>query len=84
MQSPYKSFFLQPASPKHRHYEVLRARFIEELSHADIARHFSLNTMTVSSIIRDFKHDIDNDSPVGSSARQRKCSEISFNMSNLG
>jgi hypothetical protein len=64
MHASYKSFFLQPASPKHRHYEVLRARFVEELSHADIARRFSLSTNTVSSIIRDFKHDIDNDIPV--------------------
>ncbi len=64
MHSSYKSFFLQPSSPQHRHYEILRARFVEGLRHADIAQRFSMSVLSVNSIIRDFKHAIDNDVPV--------------------
>jgi hypothetical protein len=64
MPSPYQSFFLHPTSPQHLHYEVLRARFVDGLSHADIAQRFSISPFTVGSLVRDFKHDLENDIPV--------------------
>ena len=57
----YRAFFLQPRSPRHRRYEVLRARFVEGMSIKQIAKCFGLSALTVDSQIRDFKRDVDRD-----------------------
>jgi hypothetical protein len=62
--SPYARFFLQPELPRHRHYEVLRARFIEELTIKQIAHRFALSPLSVQSLIRDFKRDYDRTEPM--------------------
>ena len=73
MSSPdsYRAFFLQPRSPRHRRYEVLRARFVDNLSIKQIAARFGLSALTVDSQIRDFKRDMDREEPPVFFARLR-------------
>jgi len=55
----YRSFFLHPESPRHRHYELLRARFVEGLAVKEIAARFALSPLSVQTRIRDFKRERD-------------------------
>lgn len=52
---PYRDFFLNPALPKQRHYEILRAFFVDRLTAPAIAHRFGVNTGSVYALIRDFK-----------------------------
>jgi hypothetical protein len=56
---PCRRFFLEPAQPLQRRYEVLRAFFVERRPQADIAAHFGLTLATVRSLIRDFRTQMD-------------------------
>jgi transposase len=51
----YRDFFLQPTLPRHRTYEILRARFVDGLPVKEIARRFGSPPQTVQTFIRDFK-----------------------------
>ena len=53
----YREFFAQPALPRHRRYEVLRAWFVEELPAQAIAGRFGISVQSVYSQVRDFKRD---------------------------
>jgi len=55
----YRDFFMQPALPRHRTYEILRARFVEELPVKEIARRFASTPQTVQTFIRDFRRACD-------------------------
>jgi transposase len=55
----YRSFFLHPESPRHRHYELLRARFVEGLAVKEIAARFAMSPLSVQTRIRDFKRERD-------------------------
>jgi hypothetical protein len=55
----YAAFFLKPALPVHRRYEALRARLVEGLPLAVVAQRFGLTSLTVQSLVRDFKRDRD-------------------------
>ena len=57
MQTPetYRDFFLQPSLPRHRTYEILRARFVQGLPVKEIARRFGRPPQTVQTVIRDFR-----------------------------
>jgi len=57
--NPYKDFFLEPVASRHRHYECLRARFVEGRPIQDIADRFGLTFNTVQSRVRDFKAALD-------------------------
>ena len=50
-----RRYFLEPAQPLHRRYEVLRAFFVERRPQAEIAARFGLTTATVQSLVRDFR-----------------------------
>ena len=50
-----RQFFLEPALPLHRRYEVLRAFFVDGRTQADLAAQFGLTTATVQSLVRDFR-----------------------------
>jgi len=56
---PYATFFLEPRLPRHRHYEILRARFVEGCRVRVIAERFGLSELSVESMIRDFKAAMD-------------------------
>lgn len=60
----YQDFFLKPQLPRHKRYEVLRARFVEKKSMADIARLFTIPIYTVQTMIRDFRKELDNDNDI--------------------
>lgn len=51
----YRDFFLQPSLPRHRIYEMLRARFVEGQPVKKIARRFGRPPQTVQTLVRDFK-----------------------------
>ncbi len=51
----YEKFFLEPNSPRHKHYEILRARFVEKLPVKEVAKKFNIKFYTVQTCIRDFK-----------------------------
>ena len=53
----YSDFFLNPICAKHKHYEILRARFVEKLSVNEISNKYGSTFFTVQSIIRNFKRD---------------------------
>jgi len=52
---PYRDFFLNPQMPRHRRYEALRMRFVENRPIKEIARRFHLSPTTVQTQMRDFK-----------------------------
>jgi transposase len=56
---PYASFFLQAKSPRHRYYEMMRARFVEGMAVKEIAKRFGASFNTVQSRIRDYKKGVD-------------------------
>jgi hypothetical protein len=53
-----RRFFLDPAQPLQRRYEVLRAFFVERRSQADISAQFGLRPSTVQSLVRDFRAQV--------------------------
>jgi len=57
---PYKDFFLHPKSPRHCHYEILRARFVEKKKYKEIANEFGKSVYTIQSYCQSFKSDLDN------------------------
>jgi len=57
--NPYEGFFLEPESTRHKHYEIVRARFVEHTPVKDIAKRFGMSFYTVQSRIRDFKAALD-------------------------
>ena len=50
-----RRFFAEPDHPQQRHYEIVRAYFLENRSLQQIAEQFGLNYYTVRSVIRDFR-----------------------------
>ena len=56
---PYRIFFLDPQSPRQKHYEILRARFVDQLPVKTIAKKFKSKFNSVQSCIRDFKKNFD-------------------------
>lgn len=56
---PYRNFFLKPQIPRQKLYEILRARFIDELPIKAIAKKFCCSFNTAQSQIRDFKNQFD-------------------------
>ena len=56
---PYRDFFVNPTSTRHKHYEILRARFVEKRRVKGIAKSFGLSHYTVQSRVRDFKAAVD-------------------------
>ena len=58
---PYRNFFLEPKSARQKHYEILRARFIEELPVKKISKKFNIKFNTVQTCIRNFKKDFENE-----------------------
>jgi len=60
---PYQAFFLKPVLPRHRRYELVRARFVEHLPAKEIAARFGVSELTVRSQVRDFKRACDAGAP---------------------
>jgi transposase len=60
----YRKFFLSPALPRHRRYEMLRARFVEGCAVKEIASRFGVSPLTVESQIRDFKQGMEKGHPM--------------------
>jgi len=60
----YREFFLSPTLPRHRRYEMLRARFVEGCPVKEIAARFEVSPLTVESQIRDFKHGMEKGKPM--------------------
>ena len=58
---PYHNFFLEPKSPRQKHYEILRARFVDEMPVKKISKKFNIKFNTVETCIRDFKKDSENE-----------------------
>lgn len=50
-----RGFFLTPEEPSHRHYEALRALFVDHLSPAEAASNFGLARSTFYALVRDFR-----------------------------
>ena len=50
-----RAFFDQPAHPRQRRYEILRAFFVDQLSAAEVARRFACSRHAVYSVVRDFR-----------------------------
>lgn len=48
-------FFTEPTQTLHRHYEILRAHFVEQRPLQAIAEQFDLNYYTVRSLVRAFR-----------------------------
>jgi hypothetical protein len=53
------AFFTAPSGVAHRHYEALRAYFVEEASAAAVAERFGYAPSTVVAMVRDFSADAD-------------------------
>ena len=56
-------FFLSPALPQQKQYEALRAFFIDRVAAAEIAARFGYSTLTVYSLIRDFRRELGSGNP---------------------
>lgn len=56
-------FFLSPALPQQKQYEALRAFFIDRVAAAEIAVRFGYSTLTVYSLIRDFRRALGSGNP---------------------
>src|SRR5438876_10283478 len=54
-----KRFFLEPSNSAQRHYEALRAFFIEELPSAEAAKRFGYTPGSFRVLVHDFRHDPD-------------------------
>src|SRR5580700_10665228 len=57
--SKCRNFFLQPANPKHRMYEALRAYFVEGRPSAEVARDFSYSAGSFQVLCHHFRRDPD-------------------------
>ena len=55
---PPDQFFLSPVLPQQKQYEALRAFFIDRVKVAEIASRFGYSTLTVYSLIRDFRREL--------------------------
>jgi hypothetical protein len=53
----FRNFFLEPASPKHRQYEALRAYFVESLPSDEVARRFGYDPVSFRVLCTHFRHD---------------------------
>lgn len=51
-------FFTEPIQTLHRHYEILRAYFVEQRPLAALAEQFGLNFYTVRSLVRTFRTQV--------------------------
>ena len=51
-------FFLSPVLPQQKQYEALRAFFIDRVMVAEIASRFGYSTLTMYSLIRDFRREL--------------------------
>ena len=56
-------FFLSPALPQQKQYEALRAFFIDRVMVAEIASRFGYSTLTMYSLIRDFRRELGTGNP---------------------
>jgi len=56
---PYRDFFENPTVTRQKHYEILRARFVEKRRIKDIAQSFAMSPFTVQALVRDFKANVD-------------------------
>ena len=54
-------FFTEPHQSLHRHYEILRAYFVEQRPLAAVAEQFGLNFYTVRSLVRIFRTQVQAD-----------------------
>jgi hypothetical protein len=52
---PCRSFFLEPVATFHRHYEALRAFFVEERSLTEIAKEFGYRHSSLRSMVSRFR-----------------------------
>jgi hypothetical protein len=50
-----KDFFRKPLHPMHKHYEALRAAYVDQLSNAEIAKKFGYTPYSFKSLKRDYK-----------------------------
>ena len=50
-----RRFFAEPRHTRQRHYEILRAHFLENRSLHQIAEQFGLNYYTVRTLVRAFR-----------------------------
>jgi hypothetical protein len=57
--SKCRNFFLEPANPKHRMYEALRAYFVEGRPSAEVARDFSYSSGSFHVLCHHFRRDPD-------------------------
>jgi hypothetical protein len=53
--------FQQPKSTAHRHFEICRAYFVDQVSAADLAQRFHLHVGSIRALVRDFAHNPDLD-----------------------
>lgn len=58
-----ENFFIFPVLPQQRQYEALRAFFIEHSTATEIAGRFGYTVMTVYSLVRDFKENLNSGNP---------------------
>ena len=65
LKAPYQNFFLDPRSPRQKRYEILRARFVDQLPVKTIAKKFKSKFNSVQSCIRDFKKNFDKEQEEG-------------------
>ena len=50
-----QNFFARPTNPYHRHYEVLRAVFVEGRAPKDVAEQFGLAGRTLRQLVYEFR-----------------------------
>ncbi len=53
----FRDFFLEPANPRHRQYEALRAYFVEGLPSDEVARRFGYDPVSFRVLCSHFRHD---------------------------
>jgi hypothetical protein len=58
----YRSFFLQPADPRQRQYEALRAFFIDRQPMSAIAQQLGYRHDTIRRLVSHFRRDFDRQS----------------------
>lgn len=54
-----REFFLQPADPRHRRYEVLRSVFVDARPMKDVAQRFGVSYGTVRNWAGEFQSQLD-------------------------
>jgi transposase len=60
----YVNFFLNPAMPKHRQYEVLRAYYLEKRPAGQVAEQFDITESTIYGLVGRFKDAVDSGDPI--------------------